>query len=172
MRTYGKFPVGKALILTVFLSAGTVAMTQEPPVPPTEPVAVPAEATYLGTPEGGDFVVLRRRDLQIDDRVLPAFEMHLYGAVSSGGPYGAEKSGYPDFSGLGLYVPPDILIGQAREIYEPPSLDYVFGTTDGEPNAWVDGGMVHIRLRSMADDPGGLYIASIMPVRLPETASP
>lgn len=70
-------------------------------------VQVPDNATYLGNQMGGDFVALERHDIRADNgRMLPAFRIQIYAAMSNGAPYGMERRGMTTFDGYGLYVPP------------------------------------------------------------------
>lgn len=125
-----------------------------------ESVQVPDQAVYLGTPMGGDFVVLERQMLRMDGgRELPAFRLQIFGATSSGAPYGAERSGVEVFDGYGLYVPPEA--GPASALAEPPAVSVILAS------GWVNNGIVHWRTLPFEADPEGKSIAMIVPLHSP-----
>lgn len=125
---------------------------------------VPDQAVYLGTPMGGDFVVLERHNLQIEGgRTLPAFRMQIFGATSSGGPYGSERTGHLVFDGYGLYVPPETETGTASPgTAEPPPISEFLS------EAWVNNAVVHWRTQPFSVDPEGKSIALIVPLHFPQ----
>ncbi|HHL2459776.1 TPA: hypothetical protein ACQ30S_004110 [Yersinia enterocolitica] len=129
---------------------------------------VPDDAVYLGTDMGGEFVTLKRQDIQLENgKTLPAFYISIYRAGSDGKAYGIDRIGSLVYSGLGLYVPPKVMIGDLnREIYEPPSISYIFGKQEGENNAGVNSDILWISLKPRSEDSQGKYVGMIMPLNL------
>lgn len=120
-------------------------------------VQVPEQATYLGTPMGGDFVLLERQDIQTDGgRRLPAFRMQIFGATSTGAPYGSERAGVLVFDGYGLYVPAG---GEAAQAEPPP-------VTEILAQAWVNNATVYWRTQPFEVDPDGSSVALIVPLHV------
>lgn len=129
---------------------------------------IPPDAVYLGTDMGGEFVRLARRDIVLEDgRILPAFDLEIYAAYSTGADYGTERIGALVYTGLGIYVPPqDTLHGLVHERYDPPSVAYILGTHDSPPNATVNNDILYVQLPHQPGDPVESYVAMVMPVPL------
>ena len=126
---------------------------------------VPEDATYLGTPMGGEFVRLTRQDILLDGNLtLPAYHMEIYAAGSKGAAYGEERYGALLFSGFGLYVPPAQTHAPFSESYEVPTVQFVL------ENGWVNSDVLHVRMKPKAQDPDDRYIGLILPLNLSEDA--
>ncbi len=104
---------------------------------------IPPNAAYVGTADGGQFIVLERRDIPSDDgNAQVGFYMQVFYAWSTGGPYGRERIGDLAFEGNTVYVPPP---GLPPDL-QVPTVDYILGTTDGDANSSFEDGVLSIRM--------------------------
>jgi hypothetical protein len=117
-------------------------------------VQVPDNATYLGNQMGGNFVVLERHDIRADNgRLLPAFRIQIYAAMSTGAPYGTERRGMTTFDGYGLYVPPS-----TDPTAAPPDIPEILA------QGWVNNNILYWRTQPFEVDPDGHSIAMMIPL--------
>ncbi|WP_179379170.1 hypothetical protein [Jannaschia marina] len=178
MRTYGRSPAARLLLALALVTFGQPSPAEGVPsfegLNPMEGVPVPDHAHYFGNEYGGEFVILERNDIEVDGEILPAFNMALYGAYfddeAGTEGYGIARFGSPQTSGLALWIPP-LSERAATSPYGPPSIDYIYGRTDGRPNAWSNSGYLHVRLKPAAEDPSNRHVGYIVPVLL-EDAPP
>jgi hypothetical protein len=171
---YRKWSLAAAVALTLIGAIRFVVGTGEKPMTQVEDegsdflVRIPDEAVYLGTDMGGEFVVLRRQDIQLDTgRILPAFHIEMYWAGAKGKPYGIDRIGGHIYTGLGLYVPPQALVDEIGEAaFEPPHIDFIFGEHEGEPRSGVSSDVFFIHLKSRRVEGWRNYIGHIVPLNL------
>lgn len=164
MKTFGWCRAG---LIAAAIVLG-IAVTGTARAADSEDLAIPDDAVYLGTDMGGEFVVLERQDIRLENgKLLPAFHIEIYAAYSRGKPYGVDRIGALLYSAPGIFVPSEFAIRmQPFEAYEPPSIDYILGRQEGENNAGVNSDILWIRLKPRSEDPHGKYVGMIMPLNL------